>query len=64
MPLRAARLFDSSSSDFGAWQIVLSGRSIKDWQGLKDPVKTHAVETVLVELSSMCYLFQISEKAD
>ncbi|KAK4705245.1 hypothetical protein P7C70_g960, partial [Phenoliferia sp. Uapishka_3] len=51
MPLRAARLFDSSESDFGPWHIVLSGRCIQDWRGLKDSAKLNAVENVLVALS-------------
>ncbi|KAL8293616.1 hypothetical protein RQP46_000317 [Phenoliferia psychrophenolica] len=47
MPLRAARLFDGSN--FGAWQIVLSSRAIREWHSLKVTLQT--VEKMLKYLS-------------
>ncbi|ORY76949.1 hypothetical protein BCR35DRAFT_332754 [Leucosporidium creatinivorum] len=51
LPLRAASYFEDVASEGGEWTLLIAGRALKDWRALKDPVRTGAVEKMLIALS-------------
>lgn len=51
LPLRAASYFEDVACAGGEWILLIAGRALKEWRALKDPVRTGAVEKMLIALS-------------